>query len=132
MSYVGSEIDTKEEYLSKGSNYIWHMNVFDKLKSFNFVIHGCMDGYSRKIIWLKALPSSNDPNIIYIKCISKSMIVPKFPRGDRESENVLISGIQRCFRVEHKDAFSGVRDFRYSNSTDNQQIEAWWSILIRF
>ena len=77
-------------YISKGPNYMWHIDGYDKLKTFGFAIHGCMDGYSRKIIWLKALPSNNDPRIIadiYIKCISKSMIVPQILRADRASEN---------------------------------------------
>ena len=113
---------------------MWHIDCYDKLKPFGFSIHGCMDGYSRKIIWLKALPSNNDPKIIadiYIKCISKSMIVPQILRADRGSENVLIGGLQRFFRREHGDAFSGVRSFRYGSSTTNQRIEAWWSILRR-
>ena len=87
-------------YISKGRNYMWHIDGYDKLKPFGFSIHGCMDGYSRKIIWLKALPSNNnnDPKIIadiYINCISKSMIVPQTLRADRGSENVLIGGLQR-------------------------------------
>ena len=121
-------------YISKGPNYMWHIDGYDKLKTFGFAIHGCMDGYSRKIIWLKALPSNNDPRIIadiYIKCISKSMIVPQILRADRGSENVLIGGLQRFFRREHGDAFSGVRSFRYGSSTATQRIEAWWSILRR-
>ena len=121
-------------YISKGPNYMWHIDGYDKLKTFGFAIHGCMDRYSRKIIWLKALPSNNDPRIIadiYIKCISKSMIVPQILRADRGSENVLIGGLQRFFRREHGDAFSGVRSFRYGSSTANQRIEAWWSILRR-
>ena len=87
-----------------------------------------MDGYRRKIIWLKALPSNSDPKIIadiYIKCISKSMIVPQILHADRGSENVLIGGLQRFFRREYGEAFSGVRSFRYGSSTANQKIEAW-------
>ena len=59
-------------YISKGPNYMWNIDGYDKLKTFGFAIHRCMDGYSRKIIWLKASPSNNDPQIIadiYIKCI---------------------------------------------------------------
>ena len=121
-------------YISTGPNNMWHIDGYDKLKPFGFSIHGRMDGYSRKIIWLKALPSNNGPKIIadiYIKCISKSMIVPKILRADRGSENVLIGGLQRSFRREHGDVFSGVRSFRYGSSTANQRIGAWWSILRR-
>ena len=30
---------------------------YDKLKPFGFPIHGCIDGYSRKIMWLKTVHS---------------------------------------------------------------------------
>ena len=115
-------------YIFKGPNYMWHIDGYDKLKPFGFAIHRCMDGYSRKIIWLKALPSNNDPRIITdicIKCISKSMIVPQILQADRGSENVLIAGLHRFFRREHGDAFSGVRSFRCGSSTAYQRIEAW-------
>ena len=59
------------------------------------------------------------------------MIVPQALRADRGSENVLIGGLQRLFRSEHGDAFSGVRSFRYGSSTATLRIEAWWSILRR-
>ena len=51
-------------YISKEPNYMWHIDGYDKLKPFGFNIRGCMDGYSREIIWFKALPSNNDPRII--------------------------------------------------------------------
>ena len=111
----------------KRPNYMWHIDGYDKLKPFGFAIHGCMDGYSRKIIWLKALPSNNDQKVIayiYIKYSSKSMIVPQILRADRGSENILIGGLQRFIRREQGDAFSGVRSFRYGSSIANQKIEA--------
>ena len=111
---------------------MWHIDGYGKLKPFDFAIHECMDGYSRKSIWLKILPNSNDPKIIadiYIKWISKSITVPQILRADRGSENVLIDGLQRFFRRECGDAFSEVRSFRYGSSKANKHIEAWWSIL---
>ena len=32
---------------------MWHVDGNDKLIGFGFYIHGCVDGYSRKVIWLK-------------------------------------------------------------------------------
>ena len=86
--------------ISKGPNYMWHIDGSDKLKLFGFAIHGCMDGYSHKTIWLKTLPSNNDPKItadIYIKCISKSMIVLQILHADTGRENVLIGGLLTIF-----------------------------------
>ena len=41
----------RRAYTIPGPNHCWHINGDDKLKPDGFVIHGCIDGYSRKIIW---------------------------------------------------------------------------------
>ena len=33
-------------YTSRGPKFMWHVDGYDKLKSFGFPIHGCIDGYS--------------------------------------------------------------------------------------
>lgn len=43
----------RRQYRSKGPNYIWHVDGYDKLKPFGFCIHACIDGYSRRILWLE-------------------------------------------------------------------------------
>ena len=40
-------------YSNPGPNYAWHIDGHDKLKPFGFAIHGAIDGYSRKVLWLK-------------------------------------------------------------------------------
>ena len=40
---------TRRKYVSMGPNNCWHIDGYDKLKP----IHGCIDGWSRKIIRLK-------------------------------------------------------------------------------
>lgn len=37
------------------SNYLWHIDSNHKLISWRFVFHGCVDGYSRRIIYLHCL-----------------------------------------------------------------------------
>ena len=48
---------------SNGPNETWHIDGSDKLKPYWFPIHGCVDGFSRKIIWLKVCRTNNDPKI---------------------------------------------------------------------
>ena len=43
----------RRSYLNPGPNYCWHADVYDKLKPYGFPIHGCIDRFSRKIMWLK-------------------------------------------------------------------------------
>ena len=48
-------------YTAKGTNYLWHMDGYDKLKPFGFCIHGAIDGYSRWVLWLEEASTNNDP-----------------------------------------------------------------------
>ena len=48
---------------SNGPSETWHVDGSDKLKPYWFPIHGCVDGFSRKIIWLKVCRTNNDPKI---------------------------------------------------------------------
>ena len=38
---------TRRKYHSFGPNHTWHIDGYDKLKSFGIAIHGAIDGYSR-------------------------------------------------------------------------------------
>ena len=59
-------------YHSMGPNYLWHIDWYDKLKLFGMTISGCIDGFSRRIMWLKCGPTNNNPEVIknnFIDCI---------------------------------------------------------------
>ena len=45
----------RRKYRNAGPNYVWHIDGHDKLKPYGISIHGCIDGYSRRIIWLKCI-----------------------------------------------------------------------------
>ena len=90
-------------YVSQGPNFMWQIDGYDELKPFGFPIHGAIDGFSRKILWLNICPSNKDPYIIsyfYVNCISNLKCVPRTIKGDRSSENVVVAGMQRYFREE--------------------------------
>ena len=53
----------KREYTSPGPNYCWHVDGYDKLKPYGFPIHGAIDGYSRRIMWLKVDRTNNNPEV---------------------------------------------------------------------
>ena len=117
------------QYLSKGPIYIWHIDGWDKLKTFGFCVHGAIDGYSRKILWLEVGSSNNNPRVIgkyyldYVRQIGGTL---RIIRADRGTENGHVCAIQRFFRRTTGDAFEGEKSFMYGRSTANQRIEAWW------
>ena len=121
-------------YTCLGPNYTWHLDGYDKLKQFGFPIHACIDGYSRKILWLRVSETNNDPKVVasfYVNYVKETKFTARLIRTDRGSENVNICGIQRFFRRLHPDSFAHRKSFQYGTSTANQRIEAWWSQLKR-
>lgn len=54
----------RRNYFSKGPNFIWHMDSYDKLKPYGICINGSIDGFSRKIIWLNAYTTNSNPKVI--------------------------------------------------------------------
>ena len=91
-------------------------------------IHGCIDGYSRHILWLEVSRSNKDPIIVgkyFIDCIHQLNGAPRAIRADRGVENTIIAGIQRYFHNFENSLFL------FGKSTSNQRIEAGCSFFRR-
>ena len=121
-------------YRCKGPNYLWHIDGYDKLKPFGFCIHGAIDGFSRRILWLEVASSNNNPRIVaqyFLDYVRQTGGTARIVRGDRGTENGNIAATQRFFRRSADDDFAGDKSFMYGKSTSNQRIEAWWGQLRR-
>ena len=84
-------------YTCDGPNNTRHAEGNDKLKPYKFPIHGCVDGFSRNILWLKVTRSNNNPVVFASYClqaVSKWNLVPNILRTDCGNENSLMAGIQ--------------------------------------
>eukprot|EP00111_Clytia_hemisphaerica_P012956 TCONS_00038062-protein len=124
----------RRRYWSYGPNWVWHIDGYDKLKPYGFPIHGCIDGFSRNILWLEIASSNKDPSVVcnfYLNQIHRISGVPRKVVGDRGTENIYIAASQRFFRRNDNDNASGANSFKYGRSVSNQRIESWWSMLRR-
>lgn len=124
----------RREYLNPGPNHCWHADGYDKLKPYGFPIHGCIDGFSRKILWLEIVKTNNDPRVVgklFVDCVKKLGCSPTILRTDRGTENGIMASSQSFLRRNHTDSLSGVKAHRYGSSHTNQRIEAWWAMLRR-
>ena len=112
----------RREYHNLGPNYAWHCDGYDKLKPYGFPIHGCIDGWSRKILWLHVTRSNNHPDIIatyYLNAVEEFGGCPVDLVTDLGTENGTMAATQSFFRDD-------ANSHRYVPSPRNQQIEAWW------
>ena len=95
-------------------------------------LHGAIDGYSRRILWLEVGPSNNDPIITaryLIDCARQFGGCPRIVRGDCGTANIHIAAGHRFLRRNCQDRFAGAKGFMCDKSVANRRIEAWWSFL---
>ncbi|KAL3977653.1 SLAM family member 8 [Sarotherodon galilaeus] len=120
----------RRNYFSKGPNFIWHMDSYDKLKPYGICINGSIDGFSRKIIWLNAYTTNSNPKVIggyYIEAVQRLKGCPRVVRGDLGTENGHVRGFQRFLvPVAPNDT---LESYLEGASTANQRIEYWWRFL---
>ena len=122
----------RRTYRTPGPNYVWHVDGYDKLKPYGFPVHGCIDGYSRKILWLKVSRTNNDPAVTgqhFLDAVEKYDGCPSILRTDDGTENVNMAAIQAYLRSSGEDDFAGANAHKYRSSPANQRIEAWWAFL---
>lgn len=112
---------------------VWFIG-YDKLKPFGFPIHGAIDGYSRKIIWLEVVRTNNEPQVparYYLQSVREISGCPVILRTDCGTENGTMAAMQCYLRQDGNDEFAGGKAHRYGTSPSNQRIECWWSFLKR-
>ncbi|XP_034530357.1 uncharacterized protein LOC117805873 [Notolabrus celidotus] len=108
------------------------MDSYDKLKPYGIAINGCIDGFSRFVVWMEAYTTNSDPRVIaeyFIQCITPMGGCPERIRADHGTENGHVANMQMFLRRNHTDVFAGDKSFLYGRSTGNQRIESWWGIL---
>ena len=119
------------KYFIAGPNYSWHFDGHDKLKLFGFSLHGCIDGFSRRLIWLEVSSSNKKAEIIgkfYSDAARELQSIPKKLKADDGTEHAIIQPIHILLRDAVRDNNS-VDSFSIVPSTHNQRIEAYWPKL---
>lgn len=122
----------RRKYTADGPNFVWHIDGHDKLKPFGFSIHGCIDGFSRMLIWLKVATTNKMPEVVakfYIDAVHSLEGIPLQIKADDGTEHALIEPIHLYLSSLTED--SEVNHFSIITSTRNQRIESYWSTLQR-
>ena len=112
-----------------GPNFTCHADGYDKLKPFGFAVHGCVDGYSRRVLWLKVSHTNNNPSVIasyFLETATSLCVCPALLRTDCGTENGSMATIQTLLRQNDGDRHER-QSHRYGCSISNQRIECCWS-----
>lgn len=113
-------------YNVKGPNHLWHMDTDHKLISWRFVIHGCVDGFSRNILYLRCCldNTANTAAECFLEGV-KEYGVPSRVRGDHGTENRQVARFMLRVRGCSRGSFISGR------SVHNQRIEYMWGQVNR-
>ena len=82
----------KRKYNLPRPNYCWHVDGNEKLKPYDFPIHGAVDSYIRRVLWLYVDTTNNDPEVIaryFVDYVEKVGGCPSSVKTDCETENVV-------------------------------------------
>lgn len=119
-------------YGVSGPNQIWHLDGWDKLAPFKLYVHGCVDGFSRKYMWLQVASTNKDPNVVsyyFLKALRKFQCIPAIVRTDKGTENPGVEALQIALRMDHDDSEAGYNSYVKGRSVHNQRIERSWGLV---
>ena len=78
----------RRTYNVTGPNHLWHIDSNHKLISGRFVLHGCIAGYSRAIVYLKCCTDNKASTVLqYFEEGVQEFGLPSRVRGDQGMEN---------------------------------------------
>jgi hypothetical protein len=130
-------------YEVAGPDWLWCIDGHDKLQKYGIEIYGCVDAYSRKIIWwYVGLSNRTGVSVAcqYLQAIKEVGRCPNFIRSDHGSETTLLADhqyhlyYQACedagYAEEELDAVCLLDCYLYGKSTRNIRIEAMWNQMI--
>ncbi|CAH0559355.1 unnamed protein product [Brassicogethes aeneus] len=108
-------------YKVASPNALWHMDAHLKLSRWGFVIHGCIDGYSRLIIYLKCeISIQAEPVLKFFTNAVENYGLPSRVRSDHGYENILVAVLMNTIRGLQRGSHITGR------SVHNQRVERLW------
>jgi len=130
-------------FITKGPNWSWSMDGHAKLSRWGIEIYGCIDSYSRFMLWLYVGHSATTQISVakqFLDCIRKYNIFPRRGRSDRGVEALMPADFafnlyrqwllcQKICTPNELEQFPLTDTWVFGPSTKNVRIESWWNML---
>lgn len=115
---------TRYEYWVPRPNYLWHFDGHHKLIRWRFIIHGCIDGFSRRISYLFAATNNKAETVLHAFMKGCELMgLPEKVRCDKGRENTGVAAFM--FRA-HRASDNNSNIVLAGRSVHNQRIERLW------
>lgn len=119
---------SRRKYHVPWPNSLWHLDGHHSLIRWKLVIHGCIDGFSRRIMFLRCSSNNKAETVLelFINAVeSDGCRWPSRIRVDHGVENVQVCDAMVRARGEGRGSFIA------GPSTHNQRIERLWRDVFR-
>lgn len=119
---------TRRKYYVPWPNSLWHLDGHHSLIRWGFVIHGCIDGFSRRVMFLQCSDNNLSETVLLLFMNAIDDIGGLWPsriRVDKGVENVLVCDAMVEARGQNRGSFIA------GPSTHNQRIERLWRDVFR-
>ena len=121
-----SSTTSRRVYNVPSPNYLWHIDGLHCLIRWKIVIHGGIDGFSRRIVYLHASCNNRAETVLHLFRSAVRMFGwPLRVRSDKGGENVEVSRAIILARG------TGRKSFITGSSVHNQRIERLWRDTFR-
>jgi hypothetical protein len=110
-----------KKYDAHGPNYLWHLDGCHKLIRYSFVVHACIDGFSRKLVYNRCADNNKHHN--HLNLMKEAAVKYGFPchtRMDKGGENVSVAYL--CIKIRGRNK----KSFMTGSSKGNVKIERYW------
>ncbi|KAK3099909.1 hypothetical protein FSP39_011662 [Pinctada imbricata] len=116
-----SKTVSRRKYSVQMSNSLWHIDSHMKLIRWGISTHGCIDGYSRLIPYLKSSTNNKSRTVLesFVKAC-QTYGVPSRVRSDHGSENLMVGLFMNLVNGDNRHSIITGR------SVHNQRIERLW------
>lgn len=117
---------SRRSYWVPGPNSLWHIDGHHSLIRWRFVVHGCVDGFSRLITYLSCSTNNRAATVLNLfRQATAEFGTPSRVRSDKGGENVFVCHYMVSLRGP------GRASHIAGSSVHNQRVERMWRDVYR-